>query len=69
MLSNISDSDDECAPRHLNPSCSACSLQGGLRGMSASQTYNLLHLRAEEDWISHCARWGRICDGELPLFD
>ena len=34
--------------------------------MSASQTYNLLHLRAEEDWISHCARWGRIRDGELP---
>ena len=65
-------SDDGCAPRLRNPrsSCfSACRLQGSLRSMSASQTYNLLHLRAEEDWITHCARWGRIRDGELPLFD
>ena len=61
-------SDGGCASRLLNPrSCRfACSVQGSLRSMSANQTYNLLHLRAEEDWISHCARWGRIRDGELP---
>lgn len=35
----------------------------GLRKLSATQKYNLLHLRTESDWIAHCARWENIGDG------
>ncbi|KAL4447483.1 hypothetical protein ABPG75_004702 [Micractinium tetrahymenae] len=34
-----------------------------LRSMSNAKAYNVLHLRAEEDWLTHCKRWENIPDG------
>ena len=34
--------------------------------MSPSKSYNLLHLRAEDDWVQRCARWATVTAGKLP---
>ena len=44
----------EPAPRLLRAVRRA---QEQLRGLSDAGRYNMLHLRAEDDWIEHCARW------------
>lgn len=33
--------------------------------LSPNRAFNVLHLRLEEDWLQHCARWETIPDGEL----
>lgn len=35
-----------------------------LENLSASRQYNVLHLRAETDWMQQCERWGRANSGE-----
>ncbi len=35
-----------------------------LQRLSPSQAFNVLHLRVEEDWRQHCARWESIQDGQ-----
>lgn len=37
-----------------------------MQRLSPTQTFNVLHLRAEEDWVQHCARWERKQDGGAP---
>ncbi|KAI7840392.1 hypothetical protein COHA_005893 [Chlorella ohadii] len=41
----------------------ADSVKAALRRLSPTQAYNVLHLRVEEDWVKHCARWENIPDG------
>ena len=31
--------------------------------MSDTGTFNILHLRAEDEWLLHCANWESIGDG------
>ena len=38
-------------------------LEGRLRRLSPDRRFNVLHLRAEDDWILHCARWENMRDG------
>ena len=35
-----------------------------LQSLSDTKAYNILHLRAEDDWIEHCVHWEGIADGE-----
>ncbi|PSC70561.1 Glycosyl transferase family 8 [Micractinium conductrix] len=38
-------------------------IEGKLRGMTPTKAYNVLHLRVEDDWVSHCKRWEHVGDG------
>lgn len=40
-------------------------VEGALRRLGPTQAFNVLHLRLEEDWVQHCARWESINDGPL----
>ena len=35
--------------------------------MTPTKAYNVLHLRVEDDWVSHCKRWEHVGDGERVL--
>jgi len=39
--------------------CCFCSAQQHLRELTASNAYNVLHLRVEESWPQECERWER----------
>lgn len=43
-----------------------CRIEAKLRSLSGAKAYNVLHLRAEGDWITHCKRWENIPDGAPP---
>ena len=43
-----------------------CRIETKLRSLSNAKAYNVLHLRAESDWITHCKRWENIPDGAQP---
>lgn len=41
-----------------------CRAEAALQLLSPTHAFNVLHLRAEEDWVQHCARWEHKQDGE-----
>lgn len=41
-----------------------CRVDGKLRSLTKAKAYNVLHLRAETDWVLHCKRWENLPDGE-----
>jgi hypothetical protein len=47
------------ASTYSKPTWLLCRVEGHLQGLSNTNTYNVLHLRAEEDWIAYCAVWER----------
>lgn len=38
-------------------------VDGKLRSLTKAKAYNVLHLRAETDWVLHCKRWENLPDG------
>jgi hypothetical protein len=40
-----------------------CRAEEQLRSMSGSGAFNVLQLRADDEWRSHCANWESIEDG------
>lgn len=38
-----------------------------LRSLTKAKAYNVLHLRAEIDWVLHCKRWEHLPDGEVAM--
>ena len=51
-------------PRCPCPALPSCRVEERLQSLSDTKTYNILHLRAEDDWIEHCVHWEGIEDGE-----
>ncbi|KAL4423982.1 hypothetical protein ABPG75_001283 [Micractinium tetrahymenae] len=39
--------------------------QQRLQGLSGAEAYSVLHLRAERDWVQHCAEWEGTADGTV----
>jgi hypothetical protein len=50
-----------CPPAPALPSLR---IEERLQSLSDTKAYNILHLRAEDDWIEHCVHWESIEDGE-----
>ncbi|KAL4423983.1 hypothetical protein ABPG75_001284 [Micractinium tetrahymenae] len=42
-----------------------CRAQQRLQGLSGAEAYSVLHLRAERDWVQHCAEWEGTADGTV----
>ncbi len=40
-----------------------CRAEEQLRSMSNTGAFNILHLRAEDEWLLHCTNWESIGDG------
>lgn len=40
-----------------------CRVESQLRAVSDGRGFNFLHLKAEADWLTYCARWEGADDG------